>query len=132
MTVTPASVDSIPTIQHHEDHISNGPSAAAGALHLVDLLADVVAIELMCAAQGLDFHLAGEAVDDDGRRIDVEKGLAGRGTRSIHARVREGVPRWDADRVLHTDLRTLGAAVRAGRFGPDAITLAEPHGSAGV
>ena len=96
------------------------------------LLADVVAIELMCAAQGLDFHLAGEAVDDDGRRIDVEKGLAGRGTRSIHARVREGVPRWDADRVLHTDLRTLGAAVRAGRFGPDAITLAEPHGSAGV
>ncbi|MEZ4320995.1 MAG: aromatic amino acid lyase [Myxococcota bacterium] len=119
----PASVDSVPTIQHHEDHISMGPIAASGALHLVDLLADVVAIELLCAAQGLDFRTGSE-----------EAGRAGRGSRSIHAAVREIVPRWDADRVLHTDLRALGAAVRAGRFGPDAIQLApvEPAVAGGV
>jgi histidine ammonia-lyase len=128
----PASVDSIPTIQHHEDHISNGPSAASGALQIVDLLADVVAIELLCAAQGLDLRVAGDAVDDEGQKVRVEPGHAGRGTRSILAAVRAVVPRWDADRVLHPDLRALGAAVRAGRFGPDAIALAEPLDSSRV
>jgi len=101
----PASVDSVPTIQHHEDHISMGPIAASGALQIVDLLADVVAIELLCAAQGLDLR---------------DATAAGRGSRAIHAAVREIVPCWEADRVLHPDLRALGAAVRAGRFGPDA------------
>lgn len=122
----PASVDSVPTIQHHEDHVSMGPTAAAGALHIVDLLADVVAIELLCAAQGLDFHLAGEAVDDAGQRVPGEVGRSGRGTAAIHAAVRERVARWDSDRVLHTDLHALGTAVRDGRFGPDQIQLPEP------
>ncbi|MCB9668913.1 MAG: aromatic amino acid lyase [Alphaproteobacteria bacterium] len=99
----PASVDSVPTIQHHEDHVSMGPLAAAGALHILELLADVVAIELLCAAQGLDFHL--EAGDRPAE-----------GTMEIYRRVRERVPRWDADRVLHHDLKTLGQAVRAGVF----------------
>ncbi|MCA9570530.1 MAG: aromatic amino acid lyase, partial [Myxococcales bacterium] len=99
----PASVDSIPTIQHREDHVSMGPLAAAGALHILELLADVVAIELLCAAQGLDFHL--EAGDRPAE-----------GTMEIYRRVRERVPRWDADRVLHHDLKTLGQAVRAGVF----------------
>jgi histidine ammonia-lyase len=116
-------VDSIPTIQHHEDHISNGPGAASGALQLIDLLADVVAIELLCAAQGLDLRLTGDA---ERSPDEVPENHAGRGSRALHAAVRESVAIWDADRVLHTDLKALGAAVRAGRFGPDAITLAEP------
>lgn len=99
----PASVDSIPTIQHHEDHVSMGPLAAAGALHILDLLADVVAIELLCAAQGVEFH-----------REAGEHG--GAGTMAVYDAVREHVTRWDADRVLHVDLKRLGAAVRAGAF----------------
>ncbi len=100
----PASVDSIPTIQHHEDHVSMGPLAATGALEIVELLSDVVAIELLCAAQGLDFHL------DAGERPAPA-------TMAIYHRVREHVPTWVADRVLHHDLVQLGKAVRSGVFG---------------
>lgn len=119
----PASVDSVPTIQHHEDHVSMGPLAAAGALQIVDLLSDVVAIELLCAAQGMDFRLAGESVDDAGTLVIGTPGRAGRGAAAIHRAVRGVVPKWEADRVLHTDLVALGAAVRAGVFGRDAIAL---------
>lgn len=107
----PASVDSIPTIQHHEDHVSMGPLAAAGALHIIELLSDVIAIELLCAAQGVDFHLAaGET--------------CGEGTRATFDRVRTHVGRWESDRVLHVDLKALGTAVRAGEFS----TAAPPVG----
>lgn len=99
----PASVDSIPTIQHHEDHVSMGPQAARGALHIIELLFDVVAIELLCGAQGLDFHLR-------------EGGTPGAGTQAVYDAVRERVPTWEKDRVLHNDLRALGEAVRAARF----------------
>ena len=39
-----------------------GAIAGKGAMTIIDLLADVLAIELLCGAQGLDFHLAGESV----------------------------------------------------------------------
>ncbi len=99
----PGSVDSIPTVQHHEDHVSMGPVAASSALEVVDLVADVVAIELLCAAQGLDFRI------DEGAK-------PGAGTQSLHDRVRQVVTRWTDDRELHPDLRALGDAVRRGRF----------------
>lgn len=112
----PASVDSLPTVQHHEDHVSNGPIAADGALRIAELLADVVAIELLCAAQGLDFHLAGEGVDELGVSVATDPRQPGAGSLAVHAAVRALVPRWTEDRVLYPDLRSLGAAVRAGRF----------------
>ena len=112
----PGSVDSIPTVQHHEDHVSMGPVVARSALQVVDLLADVVAIELLCGAQGLDFRLSGESIDDDGQLVAVPKRQAGAGSLEIHRRVREVVTRWLDDRVMHTDLAALGAAVRNGRF----------------
>ncbi len=52
----PSSVDSVPTSANQEDHVSMG---ATGALHLrevVDRAASVLAIEALCAAQGLDFR----------------------------------------------------------------------------
>ena len=78
-----------------------GPLAAQSALHVLELLEDVVAIELMVAAQGADFHL------DDGASL-------GRGTTEVHRIVRSTVDRWESDRVMHTDLRLLGACVRSG------------------
>ncbi len=100
----PGSVDSIPTVQHHEDHVSMAPIAARGALEVVELLSDVVAIELLCGAQGLDFRM------DDG-------GEPGAGTRATYELVRARVTRWVDDRVLHPDLAALGEAVREGVFG---------------
>lgn len=109
----PASVDSIPTIQHHEDHVSMGPQAARGALHILELLFDVVAVELLCGAQGLDFHLA------EGVRC-------GEGSQQVYERVRERVPTWQQDRVLHTDLQKLGQAVRAGVFSTPPVPPPRP------
>jgi len=116
----PGSVDSIPTVQHHEDHVSMGPVAARTALEVVDLVADVVAIELLAGAQGLDFRLAGEAVVD-GELVRVAPQQAGTGSRAVHDEVRRHVDRWLDDRVLHPDLAALGAAVRAGRFAGPAV-----------
>lgn len=100
----PASVDTIPTIQHREDHVSMGSVAAYGALEQCEAVADVVGIELLCAAQGMDLHLAhGE-------------GTLGSGTARTHAAVRERVPTWIDDRVLHPDLMAVAALVRSGQL----------------
>jgi histidine ammonia-lyase len=111
----PGSTDSIPTVQHHEDHVSMGPVAARTALQVVDLVSDVVGIELLAAAQGLDFRLSGEAVVD-GELVSTEVRAPGPGTRRVYEAVRRHVTRWHDDRVLHTDLDALGEAVRAGHF----------------
>ncbi|MGQ4911224.1 MAG: histidine ammonia-lyase [Candidatus Thorarchaeota archaeon] len=50
----PASVDSIPTSADQEDHVSMGTIAARKARHILENTRDVVAIEFLCAAQGLD------------------------------------------------------------------------------
>lgn len=50
----PASVDSIPTSADQEDHVSMGTIAARKARQILDNAKNVVAIELLCAAQGID------------------------------------------------------------------------------
>src|SRR5687767_376135 len=53
----PASVDSIPTSANQEDHVSMGPIAARQAREIVRNVEHVIGLELLCAAQGLDFRL---------------------------------------------------------------------------
>ncbi len=89
----PSSVDTIPTSANQEDHVSMG---ATGALHLataVDRAEQVLAIEALCAAQGLDF------------RAPLR---AGAGVAEAHAHIRRRVPHLDADRPPAPDI----AAVR--------------------
>lgn len=112
----PASVDSVPTVQHREDHVSMGPIAAEAACRITGALSDVLAIELLCGAQGLDFHLAGESVDEDGNVVEVTPGRPGHGTLETWRTVRAHVARWDDDQVMHPDLVALGQAVRADAF----------------
>lgn len=112
----PASVDAVPTVQHHEDHVSMGPIAARGMLAISEAVADVIAIELLCAAQGLDFHVAGQEVGPDGELRSTTPKAPGEGTRRTHAAVRERVSRWHDDRVMYPDLEVLGRAVRQGVF----------------
>ena len=52
----PASVDSIPTSANQEDHVSMATYAARRLLAMADNAAGIVAIELLAAAQGLNFH----------------------------------------------------------------------------
>lgn len=79
----PASVDSIPTSAGKEDHVSMGPIAARKLLKNVDLFETVLAIELLAAAQALDFR----------RPLLTSPPLE-----ELHRCVRARVPFWDADR----------------------------------
>ena len=80
-----------------------GPIAARTALEVTEHVADVLAVELLVAAQGLDWR------KDAG-------GTAAPGTAAIFDLVRGCSPRWTRDRVLHPDLAAVSAAVRAGAF----------------
>ena len=97
----PASVDSVPTSGGKEDHVSMGMTSALKFRSIVENAEMVLAIELMIAAQALEFRLPLKAA------VAVE---AARG------RVREYVAPLREDRVLSGDIERLAAAVRAGAF----------------
>jgi histidine ammonia-lyase len=88
----PASVDSIPTSANREDHVSMGVTAARHAAAIVENTTRVLAIELLCAVQGLD---CGEPL------------APGRGVRAAYGAVRELVPPLREDRYLAPDLRAV-------------------------
>lgn len=54
---TPASVDSIPTSANQEDHVSMAAHGSRRLLSMVRNARAIIAIELLCAAQGCDFHM---------------------------------------------------------------------------
>ncbi len=97
----PSSVDTIPTSANQEDHVSMG---ATGALHLrevVDRAETVLAIEALCAAQGLDF------------RAPLRPGA---GAQRAHARLRSLVPHLAEDRPPADDIAEVRELLRAGEL----------------
>jgi len=98
----PASVDSIPTSANQEDHVSMGATAARQAREILRNAEQVIALELLCAAQGLDFRLA-----DGGPRPGV-------GVTEAHRIVRERVGHLDSDRDLGPDIAAGLELVRSG------------------
>jgi histidine ammonia-lyase len=96
---TPASVDSIPTSGGQEDHNSMGTIAARHCAAVVENYETVIAIELLVAAQALDFRAAH---------------AFGKGTAIAHRLVRERVPHLDADRDVSRDLSAAAELVRSG------------------
>jgi histidine ammonia-lyase len=97
----PASVDTIPTDGSKEDVVPMAMGAAWKARRVLRNLENILAIELMCGAQGIDF------------RAPL---TPGRGVRTAHERVRAIVPRLETDRVLSDDISALMAAVSEMRF----------------
>lgn len=97
----PASTGSIPTSGGKEDHVSMGMTSALKLRGIVDNLERVLAIELMCAAQALEFRLP--LVSSAGLQLAL-------------AAVRDVVPRLEEDRVLAGDIEKLARALRAGAF----------------
>lgn len=109
----PASVDSIPTSAGMEDFVSMGVTAALKARQALDLAFNVVAIELICACQALEFR----------RPL-----RPGRGVEAAYAAVRQVVPALDADRPPSPDIQRLAAAIRAGALDdlvPDASLVTD-------
>ena len=97
----PASTGSIPTDGGKEDHVSMGMTGALKLRQIVENAERVVAIELMCATQALEFRRPLKSSPEIERAHDV---------------VRAVVPRLEQDRVLAGDIEALASAVRAGTF----------------
>jgi histidine ammonia-lyase len=95
----PASVDSIPTSANREDHVSMSTIAARKCRNVVANATRVLACELLCAAQGLEFH----------------KPLrAGKGADAAYQHIRTQVRPLGRDRTLHRDLEAVERLIRSG------------------
>ena len=97
----PAGVDNVPTDGGKEDHVSMGMTAATKLRSIVELAELATAIELITAAQGLEFR----------------KGLApGRGAKAAYEIVRARVTKLTADRSMSQDIEKIVEAIRDGEF----------------
>jgi histidine ammonia-lyase len=101
----PASIDSLPTSGGKEDHVSMGMTAAIKLRTIVDDAENVIAIEMLAAAEGLEY------------RAPLQPG---RGVKAAYEIVRQHVPRLVQDRALSGDIQMIAAAIRAGEF--DSLT----------
>ena len=88
----PACADSIPTSANFEDFVSMGTTAAAKATQIIRNTQRIVAIELICAAQAVEFR-------------EYEK--LGKGTKQAYMAVRDKVPALEEDRQLSSDIETV-------------------------
>jgi histidine ammonia-lyase len=95
----PASVDSIPTSANREDHVSMATHAARKARVVVTNMTRVLACELLCGAQGLEFH----------RPL-----RPARAVEAAYRHVREHVRPLGRDRTLHRDLEAVERLLRNG------------------
>lgn len=97
----PASADNLPTDGGKEDHVSMGMTAATKLRAVVQNVEHVVAVELLAAAEGLEY------------RAPLRPG---RGVMRAYERVRAHAPRLTRDRPLAPDIERLAAALRRGEF----------------
>jgi histidine ammonia-lyase len=95
----PASVDSIPTSANQEDHVSMAAHGARRLVPMVENAMAVIAIELLMAAQGCDFH----APLKSSAPLEAARAL-----------LREVVPTLEDDRYMHPDMESAIALVRSG------------------
>ncbi len=97
----PASVDSIPTSADKEDHVSMGMWAALKCRQVVANVRQILAIELLAAAQGIDL------LRPLGSSVRLE---------AVHHWVRESVATWDEDREMAPDLATAERLLATGEI----------------
>src|SRR5713101_7406130 len=97
----PASIDSIPTSAGMEDFVSMGATSANKVLLVLEQARQVIAIELLCAAQMLDF------------RKPLKPGV---GVQKAYEIVRSHEPMLEQNRVLAPDIATMTSVVKEGVF----------------
>lgn len=95
----PASVDSIPSSGNQEDHVSMGTIAARKARDILKNVQNVIAIELLTAAQALDF------------RGPDKLGI---GTKEAYTLIREVVDKVEEDRVMYVDIEKARRLIEQG------------------
>ncbi len=97
----PACVDSIPTSANKEDHVSMGTISARKCREVVKNTEKVIAIELLCSAQGMDLF------------TNIKPG---EGTLVAYKAIRDAIPHLDKDRVLSKDIETMIHLMRSGKI----------------
>lgn len=107
-TAHPASVDSIPTSANQEDHVSMATFAARRLHPMIDNVASIVAIELLAAAQGIEFH-------------HPRKSSAA--LEQVIAALRRVSPAYSEDRSLSADIARVAAMIDDGNFCPYAGSI---------
>jgi histidine ammonia-lyase len=95
----PAGVDSIPTSGNREDHVSMSTHAARKVRQVIQNTTRVLACELLCAAQGLEF---------------LKPLRPGRGVEAAYRHIRRHVAPLDHDRTLHPDLAAIEGMIEDG------------------
>jgi histidine ammonia-lyase len=95
----PASVESIPTSGSQEDHVSMGWGAGRKLWDVLDNAARVIAVELLCSAQGAEY------------RAPLRPGA---GTRAVLEQIRQAVPHLESDRVIGPEIELVSRMVRDG------------------
>lgn len=88
----PASVDSIPTSANQEDHVSMGSIAARKLQSIVENVQNILAIEILCACQALEFR---------------DRDKLAPATKAVYNLVRQHVPALDGDRFLEPEINTV-------------------------
>ncbi len=114
----PACVDSIPTSANQEDHVSMGTISARKARDITANLKNIMAIELLCAAQALDLR-SGRVSSDNSRvfgphGIDTRGKRAGVGVAAAHEFVRRHIAPLEEDRLIHEDILSAARLIDSG------------------
>jgi histidine ammonia-lyase len=97
----PASIDSIPTSANKEDHVSMGTISARKCRDITRNAEDVIAIELLSAAQALDLFTNMKP---------------GEGTLAAYQAIRQTVSHLDKDRIIATDIAAVKQLMRSGKI----------------
>jgi histidine ammonia-lyase len=99
----PTSVDSLPTSANQEDHVSMATHGARRLLPMAANTAGILAVELLAACQGIEFHAPHQTSPP---------------LREVLAKVRERVPFYESDRRFAPDIDAIKALVQSGAFAP--------------
>ncbi|MFT6868207.1 MAG: histidine ammonia-lyase [Cyclobacteriaceae bacterium] len=97
----PSSADSIPTSLGQEDHVSMGSIGARKALRVIENTEKILGIELMCAAQALDFHSP----------LKSSKIMS-----AMHVQVRSKIDHIEADQIMYENMEIAIEIVRSGEL----------------
>jgi len=108
----PASIHSIPAAADQEDFVSMGMNTALKTVQILDNAYGVLGIELMAAAQGLDFRTF----------------AFGKGVETARSVIRKHVPHLDVDRPLHADHNTMKSLVKSAEILEAVETAVGPLG----
>ncbi len=114
----PASVDSIPTSANQEDHVSMGTIASRKAALILTNLYNVLAIELLCSCQGIDFRSGNLSPDPLSEEANFRKLplKPGDGVYLAYEHLRHTIKPLISDRILSYDIETTAQIIKSGNL----------------